>query len=270
MYKVNPYHNALHAADVFASIHYFINNSELSKSINKLDTICTLIAGFGHDVGHPGLTNRYLIQSRDKIAIQYNDASVLENMHCSTIFTLMGLGNADILSHLSEDDWVICRKVILTMVLDTDLSRHFEVFTKFRTRASVMNDLSIEKTDDKILILSTALKCADIGHSAKSPELHQRWTSMVMEEFFNQGDLEKTLGLPVSMYCDRNNTDVPKSQAGFLRNICIPLYEIWCSYLKSQQVDLCLGQLRENYQCWDQNMKSRMFTQVKRLQDESL
>jgi 3',5'-cyclic-nucleotide phosphodiesterase/cAMP-specific phosphodiesterase 4 len=133
-----------------------------------------------------------------------------------------------------------------------------------------MNDLSIEKTDDKILILSTALKCADIGHSAKSPELHQRWTSMVMEEFFNQGDLEKTLGLPVSMYCDRNNTDVPKSQAGFLRNICIPLYEIWCSYLKSQQVDLCLGQLRENYQCWDQNMKSRMFTQVKRLQDESL
>ncbi|OMJ67100.1 hypothetical protein SteCoe_35823 [Stentor coeruleus] len=269
-YKVNPYHNALHAAEVFASIYYFINNSELLKSINKLDTICTLIASFGHDVGHPGLTNRYLIQSRDKIAIQYNDISVLENMHCSIIFTLLSLGNTNFLSHLSDEDWVICRKVILTMVLDTDLSRHFEVFTKFRTRSSVMNDLSIEKIDDKILILSTALKCADIGHSAKSQEIHKRWTSMVMEEFFNQGDLEKKLGLPVSMYCDRNNTDIPKSQVGFLRNICIPLYEIWCSFLKSHPVDQCLGQLRENYQYWDQSMKTRMFTQVKRLQDESL
>lgn len=269
MYKPNPYHNALHAADVFSSVHYFITNSELAKYVTKLDTVCTLVAGFGHDVGHPGLTNRYLIQSRDKIAIQYNDSSVLENMHCSIIFSIMGQGNNDILGHLGDDDWVNCRKMVITMVLETDLSRHFEVFTKFRTRNTVLNDLTIEKLDDKIMILSMALKCADIGHSAKSKDLHQRWTSLVMEEFFNQGDLEKGSGLQVSMYCDRNNTDIPKSQSGFLKNICIPLYETWCGYLKSVNVDLCLNQLRENYQYWDQSFKNQNTNQIKRIKDDS-
>jgi len=55
------------------------------------------------------------------------------------------------------------------------------------------------------------LKCADLGHSAKSTELHEKWTSMVCAEFFNQGDIEKRKNLLVSAYCDRDTTDVPKS-----------------------------------------------------------
>jgi len=48
------------------------------------------------------------------------------------------------------------------------------------------------------------LKCADIGHLAAAPALHQRWAYQLEEEFFRQGDQEKALGLPVSPLMDRN------------------------------------------------------------------
>lgn len=36
-----------------------------------------------------GLNNIYLVNSRDPLAIRYNDKSPLENMHVSSLFTLL-------------------------------------------------------------------------------------------------------------------------------------------------------------------------------------
>lgn len=88
-YKENPYHNANHGADVCASMFYFVCNSDLVKFMSKLDVLAVLIASLGHDVGHPGVTNRYLVNNRDRIALRFNDQSVLENMHIYTIFKIM-------------------------------------------------------------------------------------------------------------------------------------------------------------------------------------
>lgn len=44
--------------------------------------------------------------------------------------------------------------------------------------------------------------------------MHKKWTDRVMEEFFEQGDAEKDLGLPLSPLCDRNATVIPESQVG--------------------------------------------------------
>lgn len=59
------------------------------------------------------------------------------------------------------------------------------------------------------------LHCADISHPAKEWDLHYRWTSQLLEEFFLQGDMEKKLGLPFSPLCDRNNTLIAESQIGW-------------------------------------------------------
>jgi hypothetical protein len=74
---------------------------------------------------------------------------------------------------------------------------------------------------------------------------------MVCEEFFNQGDIERQNGLTISMFCDRETTDIPKSQFGFLTNICIPLYEAWAKYLNDEEIlENCLEQVRKNAQFW--------------------
>jgi 3',5'-cyclic-nucleotide phosphodiesterase/cAMP-specific phosphodiesterase 4 len=138
------------------------------------------------------------------------------------------------------------------------MSRHFEILGKFRTRVNTLSNMDIGVFEDKCQILGMGLKCADIGHSAKDYELHEMWSMLVCEEFFHQGDLEKQRGQSVSMYCDRQNTDVSKSQAGFIKNICLPLYEAWCFYLQSGTVDnFALSQLRKNLEFWKEKKKRR-------------
>ena len=45
-----------------------------------------------------------------------------------------------------------------------------------------------------------------------------------MDEFFDQGDLEKESGFNVSFLCDRNNTQIPGTQPGFINFIVLPLF----------------------------------------------
>ena len=137
------------------------------------------------------------------------------------------------------------------------MSRHFEILGRFRARITNLDDFSLEVTENKLTVLSIALKCADIGHSAKITELHEKWSSLICEEFFRQGDIEKERKQEISMYCDRYNTDIPKSQAGFIKNISLPLYEAMCTYLKSSLISInCLEQLKVNYLYWVNRSKS--------------
>jgi len=48
-----------------------------------------IIAGACHDVGHPGVSNVFLIEKKDEIAIRYNDSMVLENFHVATTYEIL-------------------------------------------------------------------------------------------------------------------------------------------------------------------------------------
>jgi hypothetical protein len=106
-YKSNPYHNACHAADVCQSLMYFIFQSDLCKSLTTLESATCIVAALGHDIGHPGLTNRFIVNNKESLAVQYNDLSVLENMHCSSIFMLLELPGHNIFKSLQNDDWFL-------------------------------------------------------------------------------------------------------------------------------------------------------------------
>ena len=149
-------------------------------------------------------------------------------MHSSVTFSTMKskAKNCDILASVTGETFNFVRKLIIEMILETDMSKHFDALGKFRSKfLSVNNQADWEKVDDKLIILKTAIKCADIGHSAKSWDLHHKWSMKVVEEFFRQGDIERERGQAISMYCDRESTIVSKSQAGFLSVICEPLFK---------------------------------------------
>ena len=257
-YLDNPYHNACHAAEVAHSDLYFLMQSSLKNCLTPLDLVSCIIAALGHDIGHPAVTNRFLVNNRDKIALRYNDCSVLESMHAARTYKILCMPGSDILAAVSGEEWLRYRKMVVGMIMETDMSRHFEILGKFRTRVNTLSNIDFEAFEDKLQVLAMGIKCADIGHSAKETELHRKWTGMVCEEFFAQGDLEKERGQTVSMYCDRENTDIHKSQAGFLKNICLPLYEAWGFYLQSEAVEKCvLGQLRVNLEGWSSHKKRR-------------
>ena len=52
-----------------------------------------------------------------------------------------------------------------------------------------------------------------------------KWVELLSEEFWLQGDKEKSMKLPVSFLCDRENYNVPKSQVGFIKEFIIPTFD---------------------------------------------
>lgn len=225
--------------------------------MTPLETLGSIIAAGAHDIAHPALTNRFLIHNKDDMAIQYNDISVLENMHAYTAFSLLNKPGCNVLECLTIEEWFKIRKIIINLILDTDMSRHFEILGLFRAKTLSIKNFEIGAIDNKQIIYSMCLKCADLGHSAKSIELHQKWTNLICEEYFRQGDLEKERKQEISMYCDRFNTDIPKSQAGFLKNICLPLYETWSTFIDSEIINtICVEQIKDNIQNWNEKAKS--------------
>ncbi|KAJ1367277.1 3',5'-cyclic-nucleotide phosphodiesterase pde1 [Parelaphostrongylus tenuis] len=98
------------------------------------------------------------------------------------------------------------RNMVIEIVLATDMSTHF---VQIKT---MKNMLSLPEGIDKNKALCLIVHACDISHPSKPWLLHQRWTEGVLEEFFRQGDLEASMGLPYSPLCDRHTVLVADSQ----------------------------------------------------------
>jgi hypothetical protein len=265
-YLPNPYHNSCHGADVMNSYLFLLTNSEVYSSCTDLELLAGIISSLGHDVGHPARNNRFLVTTKDEIAIQYNDVSVLENMHSTIVFQL--IQKNQLLEGLTGEQWIIFRKISIEIILATDMSKHFDIIETFKTKC--FNSADLSRADVRFDLFKMIIKASDIGHAAKTIDLHKKWCEQVIEEFYTQGDLEKKLGLPVSMYCDRETTNIGKSQSGFIKNIVLPLFITLNSVLGSKKVEtMCINQLEENKNYWESFTDiSRKHTFVEKLETQ--
>lgn len=213
----NPYHNNLHAADVAQTVHHVLCQTGLMHWLTDLEIFATLVAALIHDYEHTGTTNNFHVMSGSDSAMLYNDRAVLENHHISAAFRVLKDDDCNILQNLSRDEYRELRTLIIDMVLATDMSFHFQQLKNMKNLLTLA-----EPQVDKSKALSLVLHCCDISHPAKRWDIHHKWTMLLLEEFFRQGDLERELGLPFSPLCDRNNTLVAESQIGFIEFIVEP------------------------------------------------
>ena len=105
-YLNNPYHNSAHAADLAQFLHFVVYSCDVIRicSLNSEEIGILLISAAVHDYKHPGVTNKFLINIRDKLARVYNDQSVLENYHISSVFELVEENpNCDIFLYMDKE-----------------------------------------------------------------------------------------------------------------------------------------------------------------------
>ncbi|XP_058984691.1 dual specificity calcium/calmodulin-dependent 3',5'-cyclic nucleotide phosphodiesterase 1-like isoform X2 [Musca domestica] len=223
----NPYHNNLHAADVTQTVHHMLCQTGLMNWLTDLEIFATLLAALIHDYEHTGTTNNFHVMSGSETALLYNDRAVLENHHISAAFRLLKDDDCNVLSNLSREEYRELRTLVIDMVLSTDMSFHFQQLKNMKNLLTLN-----EATVDKSKALALVLHCCDISHPAKRWNLHHRWTMLLLEEFFRQGDLERELGLPFSPLCDRNNTLVAESQIGFIDFIVDPSMSVMADMLE--------------------------------------
>ncbi|XP_026194217.1 uncharacterized protein LOC34619255 [Cyclospora cayetanensis] len=185
------------------------------------DELIMCIAALGHDVGHPGLNNAFLVSTNQSLALVYNDNAVLENYHSYITFkTISATAGVDggILKVRQE------KKQVIELILATDMAQHFPILSSFRARiASPAFSVSFNE-EDRWMLAKLLIKTGDIGHSMLAWEQHYIWASRVNEEFCKQGDVEERLGLAISPLCDRRKAaELPAAQCGFLEYIVLPL-----------------------------------------------
>ena len=230
------YHNNMHGADVTQTICLFFLNSNAEKMFETtvLDLLSIFIAALGHDIGHPGLTNNFHINASTELAITYNDSSCLENFHCCKLFSILKKDETNIFEKLSISDYKDIRKRMISEILSTDMFYHKKVMSLIQTKLpQIKNDKFEFISDDKEskkaeqqCILDYFIHSADLAHNTKLFEISLKWVELLSEEFWLQGDKEKSMGLTVSFLCDRKDTNVPSSQVNFIRGFIIPTFEV--------------------------------------------
>ncbi|XP_026882868.1 cAMP-specific 3',5'-cyclic phosphodiesterase 4B isoform X2 [Electrophorus electricus] len=251
------YHNSLHAADVAQSTHILLSTPALDAVFTDLEILAAIFAAAIHDVDHPGVSNQFLINTNSELALMYNDESVLENHHLAVGFKLLQEENCDIFQNLTKKQRQSLRKMVIDMVLATDMSKHMSLLADLKTmvetkKVTSSGVLLLDNYTDRIQVLRNMVHCADLSNPTKSLELYRQWTDRIMEEFFHQGDRERERGMEISPMCDKHTASVEKSQVGFIDYIVHPLWETWADLVHPDAQDI-LDTLEDNRN-WYQSM----------------
>ncbi|XP_069623207.1 3',5'-cyclic-AMP phosphodiesterase 4A isoform X3 [Ranitomeya imitator] len=251
------YHNSLHAADVTQSTHVLLSTPALDAVFTDLEILAALFAAAIHDVDHPGVSNQFLINTNSELALMYNDESVLENHHLAVGFKLLQEENCDIFQNLTKRQRQMMRKMVIDMVLATDMSKHMSLLADLKTmvetkKVTSSGVLLLDNYTDRIQVLRNMVHCADLSNPTKPLELYRQWTDRILEEFFRQGDKERERGMEISPMCDKHTASVEKSQVGFIDYIVHPLWETWADLVHPDAQDI-LDTLEDNRD-WYQGM----------------
>lgn len=233
-----PFHHNLHAADVVHCIMYLLSLETVKPLFTDLEIFAAIFSAVVHDVEHPGRNNAFQVSQGSKLALRYNDQSVLENYHCSRAFEMLSEERSPF-SAWTKKDWKRFRALVIKLVMATDMGSHFVLLGQIKTSLGSAHGPS-RGDESHVMLLQGIMKVSDISNPLRPPAISQKWTRLVVTEFFEQGDAEKELGLDVSPFMDRHATSVPKSQVGFIEFVVEPLVMAFHEYLDIAQLVECM------------------------------
>jgi 3',5'-cyclic-nucleotide phosphodiesterase len=180
-----PYHNFRHVVDVLQAVFHFLVQlgrlpqyphpdpaqeplpSPVAALVRPFDALTLLITAIGHDVGHPGVNNAFLVTLNAPLAQLYNDRSVLESFHCAAY------------SQILRRYWpaafqgVEMRQLMISSILATDMGLHFDYMKKLGWMQEKLHANGGSSTDgwngrlleeQRALVCSLLIKCADISN----------------------------------------------------------------------------------------------------------
>ncbi|KAF3937221.1 hypothetical protein ABW19_dt0207036 [Dactylella cylindrospora] len=266
-----PYHNFRHVVDVLQGVFYFClalgalphfdgedaprpqsGTTSLSKILRPFDALTLLIVAIGHDVGHPGVNNAFLVTLKAPLAQMYNDKSVLESFHCAAF------------SQVLRKHWPITqtvpamRRLMIESILATDMGLHFDYMTQLeRLKKRLRDEGGMQDWDEKTvaanrsLLCTLLIKCADISNVARKYEIAAQWTVILTDEFARQASLETDLKIPTSLAVqpeEGSSIALGKSQVGFIKLFAAPLFQSIADVMP--EMSFGIAEVKTNMDIW--------------------
>jgi GAF domain-containing protein len=256
-YRDNPYHNFRHGFSVLHCCFMVMTDGGKSTEVatqyfDVLDVFACLVAGYCHDVDHPGYGNSFLVQSDDELAVLYNDKSVLENHHSALAFQLMYQPEHNIIENLPIESKRTFRKMVMSSILATDMSLHMGMTTDLQNRAGSESGLSRSSEEDRQLVMNTIVHGADLSNPMLPMPISGTWATLVLQEFNAQAAKEEELGLPVTSFMVKSD-DISKANLnlGFINYVVHPLWKVMATDI-FPHLQPNLNYCEENKKYWNE------------------
>ncbi|KAL7779114.1 hypothetical protein CFE70_008617 [Pyrenophora teres f. teres 0-1] len=273
------YHNFRHVVDVLQALFHFLvrigtlppypsdssstyttpaPKSPIAGLLKPFDALTLLISAIGHDVGHPGVNNAFLVALNAPLAQLYNDRSVLESFHCAAY------------SQILRRYWpkafadIPMRKLMINNILATDMGLHFKYMSDLGyLQQKVAHDKgavdmwnSKVQDEQKDLTCGLLIKCADICNVARKFETAAKWANILTDEFSNQGLMEQELEMPSCLFggppVREDVIKLGESQIGFMNIFARPLFEAVADILPAMR--FAVDEMLINKDIWEKKI----------------
>ncbi|NXI11260.1 PDE4B phosphodiesterase, partial [Irena cyanogastra] len=252
------YHNSLHAADVAQSTHVLLSTPALDAVFTDLEILAAIFAAAIHDVDHPGVSNQFLINTNSELALMYNDESVLENHHLAVGFKLLQEEHCDIFQNLTKKQRQTLRKMVIDMVLATDMSKHMSLLADLKTMVETK-----KVTSSGVLLLDNY---TDRIQDKTHPALLSTWMTNSLRAGSRENSVHFYFKCSVKLHPRFDfGEDISPTQhrawlqlwvsghgVGFIDYIVHPLWETWADLVQPDAQDI-LDTLEDNRN-WYQSM----------------
>ncbi|TDH01317.1 hypothetical protein EPR50_G00178850 [Perca flavescens] len=234
-YRDITYHNWRHGFNVGQTMFALLLTGKLKKYYSDLEAFAMVAAGFCHDIDHRGTNNLYQTKSLSPLA-KLHSSSIMERHHLEYSKTLMEDENLNIFQNLQKRQFETVQHLFEVCIIATDLALYFKKRTMFQKIVEAVEVMPEEK--DKInyisnnatrkeIIMAMMMTACDLSAITKPWEVQSKVALMVAAEFWEQGDLERTVldQQPIPMM-DRNHAEqLPKMQCGFIDFVCSFVYK---------------------------------------------
>ncbi|KAL2128790.1 hypothetical protein VTI74DRAFT_8654 [Chaetomium olivicolor] len=271
-----PYHNFRHVVDVLqATFHFLVcigslppyfsttglapdsqPKSPIAELLQPFEALTLLITAIGHDVGHPGVNNGFLVTLNAPLAQLYNDRSVLESFHCAAYSQILrrywpsAFGDSKM------------RNLMISSILATDMGLHFDYMKKLgdlqgKLRAHNSTDAWAETVKNEYRALTCALliKCADISNVTRRHDTALQWMHILSDEFSRQATMESELEIPTSLMSEpkKDILSLSTAQLKFMNLFALPLFQGVADILPAMRY--CVDELLLNQDLFNRTLR---------------
>ncbi|KAK3333200.1 hypothetical protein B0T19DRAFT_119466 [Cercophora scortea] len=282
-----PYHNFRHVVDVLQATFNFLVHigalppyppsgasppvalpkSPMALLLQPFEALTLLITAIGHDVGHPGVNNGFLITLNTPLAQLYNDRSVLESFHCAAFSQILRRHWPSAFSDKKM------RSLMISSILATDMGLHFDYMKRLGNLQAKLSS-SENGTDgwegrmideENALACALLIKCADISNVARRHDTALQWMHTLSEEFSRQASMENELAIPTSLMAQPRKEIVAlaRAQLGFMNLFAIPLFQGVADILPAMKY--CVDELLVNKSLFEKCVADEVAKELKSL-----
>ncbi|XP_070636595.1 cone cGMP-specific 3',5'-cyclic phosphodiesterase subunit alpha' isoform X2 [Bos indicus] len=242
---------------------WMYTTGRLKKYYTDLEAFAMLAAAFCHDIDHRGTNNLYQMKSTSPLA-RLHGSSILERHHLEYSKTLLQDESLNIFQNLNKRQYETVIHLFEVAIIATDLALYFnclffrkrtmfqkivDACEKMETEEEAIKYVTIDPTKKEIIMAMMMTAC-DLSAITKPWEVQSQVALLVANEFWEQGDLERTVlqQQPIPMM-DRNKKDeLPKLQVGFIDFVCTFVYKEFSRFHK--EITPMLNGLQNNRVEW--------------------